>query len=286
MCRLFGFRSIFNSHVHTSLVGANNALMNQSKIHPDGWGVAYYVYNNPHLIKSPNAAIDDHLFEKVSGIVSSKTVLAHIRTATEGNNNILNCHPFQFGHWVFAHNGNIKNFKEIKPQLLNRIDASYLRYLLGDTDSEVLFYYLLSHFDKLIKDPKKVSFSEIQLTSQKVIDELIDLTGPLCTTEGSPNTENFLTFVLTNGHNMMAFNGGQPLYYSTHKTRCPERETCEHFTEACENKVNSGVINHFIVASEPLNTENVWIKTNPGTLLYVDFEMGFHKAKLTIKQSY
>ena len=52
MCRLFGFKSIINSQVHKSLVHTDNAFASQSTKHPDGWGVAYYREDVPHLIKS------------------------------------------------------------------------------------------------------------------------------------------------------------------------------------------------------------------------------------------
>jgi glutamine amidotransferase len=108
MCRLFGFKSSISSQVHRSLLRADNALAVQSEDHPDGWGVAYYIENIPHLIKNSKIALEDNLFERVSGIVSSKVVLAHIRKASVGDINMLNCHPFQYGPWTFAHNGEIK----------------------------------------------------------------------------------------------------------------------------------------------------------------------------------
>ena len=81
MCRLFGFRSVIPSQVHRSLLSAENALVWQSERHPDGWGVAYFVGGIPHLIKSAETAIQDSLFRRVSGIVSSHTVVAHLRKA-------------------------------------------------------------------------------------------------------------------------------------------------------------------------------------------------------------
>ena len=117
MCRLFGFRSVIQGKVHTSLVEAENALGIQSFNHPDGWGVAYYLSDAPHLIKSEHSAVKDNLFKKVSGVVSSQTVLAHIRKATHGSKTVLNTHPFQYGKWIFAHNGNINNFNTHKKQL-------------------------------------------------------------------------------------------------------------------------------------------------------------------------
>lgn len=281
MCRLFGFRSIFTSQVHTSLVGANNALMNQSKFNPDGWGVAYYLEDTPHIIKSAQSAINDALFEKVSGIVSSKTVLAHIRKATKGENNILNCHPFQYGKWVFAHNGNIKDFQNLRGKIISEIDSRFQRYLLGDTDSEVFFYFLLTKLEKFI-DGKIQTHLLMKEIMQKAMQDLIDLIGPYSAKVGDPDKETYLTFILTNGKDFVAFNGGQPLYYTTHKTKCPESETCEHYEFSCENKVANGRVNHLIISSEPLSNENVWFQTKPGNLLFMDELMKFSLHELNL----
>ncbi|MCB0415574.1 MAG: class II glutamine amidotransferase, partial [Bdellovibrionales bacterium] len=148
MCRIFGFRSILESKVHNSLVHAENALEIQSQIHSDGWGVAYYIEQTPHVIKSEKAAIDDRLFKKISGIVRSTTVVAHVRKATEGQNDILNTHPFQYGPWIFVHNGHIKNFDQKKSELLKHIDEQLKSFILGNTDSEILFYFILSKMKK------------------------------------------------------------------------------------------------------------------------------------------
>ena len=93
MCRIFGFRSVLLSGVHSSLLSADNALVTQSESHPDGWGVAYYIGDAPHIIRSAHTALNDKLFHKVSGIVSSQTVVAHIRKTTQGDNTVLNTHP-------------------------------------------------------------------------------------------------------------------------------------------------------------------------------------------------
>ena len=133
MCRLFGFRSVLSSHVHTSLVSADNALVSQSERHPDGWGVAYYREGAPHLVKAPHSALACSLFQRVSGVVTSETVVAHLRKATQGELSVINTHPFQYGPWVFAHNGNLKGFATARAALAQalkrRLDA-----LLGDGD--------------------------------------------------------------------------------------------------------------------------------------------------------
>ncbi len=148
MCRLFGFRSIINSQVHSSLLSAENSLRDQSMRHPDGWGIAYYLEGVPHLVKSSDTALDNYLFQKVSGVVSSQTVMAHVRKATQGEHTILNSHPFQYGSWIFAHNGHIKQFNENRSKLTSLIDPELCRFILGSTDSEFFFFLILSELKK------------------------------------------------------------------------------------------------------------------------------------------
>ena len=124
MCRIFGFRSVLQSQVHRSLMSADNALAVQSENHPDGWGVAYYVAGAPHLIKSAGTALGDKLFHRVSGVVTSQTVLAHIRKATQGEITPLNCHPFQYGRWVMCHNGDVPGFERSKEALKAEISPA------------------------------------------------------------------------------------------------------------------------------------------------------------------
>ena len=115
----------------------------QSNQHSDGWGVAFYVDGAPHLTRSPTTALGDDLFHRLSGVVSSETVIAHVRKATQGENTVLNCHPFQYGRWVFAHNGDIPSFRERKKALLSEVAPGMRRFILGETDSEVFFYLVL-----------------------------------------------------------------------------------------------------------------------------------------------
>ena len=65
MCRLFGFKSIIKSKVHSSLLHAENALGIQSVDHPDGWGVCYYIGNSPHIIKADKPAMDCDILKKL-----------------------------------------------------------------------------------------------------------------------------------------------------------------------------------------------------------------------------
>ncbi|MCB0390154.1 MAG: class II glutamine amidotransferase [Bdellovibrionales bacterium] len=273
MCRIFGFRSVIKSQVHHSLISADNAIHNQSENHPDGWGVAYYVDSSPHVIKSEKTAIQDHLFKRVSGIVNSQTVIAHIRNATSGQQNILNTHPFQYGQWVFAHNGNIKNFSTTKNKLHGLVNPHLFKYILGDTDSEILFYILLTELQKIQNLTDLCTLNNLFEMNTKAIEKITKIIGPCLNQDDGPINENYLTYILTNGQVFFAYQGGKQLYYSTHKSKCKERNSCPFFAEECENPTLNGKVNHLLFSSEPIQGDNVWLPMTFGQSLGVDNQM-------------
>ncbi len=280
MCRLFGFRSVIQSQVHSSLVDAENALGIQSNDHPDGWGVAYYVQNSPHVVKSAQAAIGDAIFKKVSGVVSSETVLAHIRKTTIGNNNILNTHPFQYGSWVFAHNGNITDYKVKRDAILSEVSPPFRRFILGDTDSELIFYFLLSFMaDRHDLNAHDIDTDKFAIDLKEGIEKLISIAGAPAKKDNSGEKATYYTFIITNGKIMIAYQGGKNLHYSTYKSQCSERDTCPSFSPECEAPTKTGIINHLIFSSEPLVGENIWHPLSPGDMVVVDPHMHFKILK-------
>ncbi|MBC8070647.1 MAG: class II glutamine amidotransferase [Deltaproteobacteria bacterium] len=280
MCRIFGFRSVLQSQVHRSLVSADNALVQQSGRNPDGWGVAYYNAGAPHVIKSVATAMDDALFRRVSGIVSSETVLAHLRKATHGGLSIINTHPFQYGPWVFVHNGNIAGFDAIRDRVLAEIPPVLRRFILGDTDSEALFYLLLGNMARRGELPRPgYPIADLVAAVHETVTQIVALAGPLCENDDGPPGENFLTFVITNGTTMVAHQGGKALHFTTYKRRCPERDGCPSFGVECEQPTERGFVKHLVVSSEPLQGENVWNAMAVGDIVGVDWRMQLTWAK-------
>ena len=213
----------------------------------------------PHLIKMDGQARDSHIFQKVSGVVSSNTVIAHIRKSTVGKTSALNTHPFQYGPWVFAHNGNVMNFAQCRQAFISNIHKDLGPFVLGDTDSEVLFYYLLTLMKKRgYLENFELDEEATQIILSEFVQDIEKIAGPLSESTGDYD-KNYLTFLLTNGDYLLGFNGGQSLLYSTHKKRCPERNTCSYFKEICETEAHSGDrIHHLLVSSEVIQNENIW----------------------------
>ncbi len=273
MCRIFGFRSVIPSKVHTSLLVAENSLYTQSEKHPDGWGVAYYILNSPHLIRSTSKAIEDQLFKKVSGLVSSETVVAHLRKATEGELNILNTHPFQYGKWVFVHNGHIPNFVDIKSKIQSKIPENMKRFILGSTDSETLFFYFLSYMSKVLKLEASIPAISVVECLKLAMKDLNEIVGDHATVDSDDFNQPYLTFLLTNGETMVAYQGGKNLNYSTHKVKCSERDVCKFHQHTCENPDTGKAVQHIIFSSEDVKNENIWNKMKPGEWVGVDRQM-------------
>lgn len=275
MCRLFGFRSVIPSQVHRSLLAAENALGVQSNQHPDGWGVAFYIDGAPHVTRSPSTALGDALFHRLSGVVASETVLAHVRKATQGDKTVFNCHPFQHGRWVFAHNGDIPRFEEVRAGLLELVDQRLRRFVMGDTDSEVVFFVFLSELSRAAGVGQRPELSHAMAALRTTVKRV----RALCDARTGVD-QSLLTLMATDGENLVATHGGKELYFSTYKTRCSDREQCPSLSAACEAASPTGVVNHFIVSSEPLQGENVWLPLEPGDIVGVDRRMQIARTHL------
>ena len=276
MCRLYGFRSQVLSGVHQSLLAADNALARQSLEHPDGWGVAYYPGRFPHVIRSDKQALEDGLFRDVSAVVATRSLLAHIRQATVGGLGVLNCHPFQHGPWTFAHNGEIAGFNkdaDLRSRVMEGVDEYLRPNILGTTDSEPIFYLFLSQLSRRIGDVH----AAVPDTTQVVDAVRATVDRVLALSDRRGEEETLLTWIATNGTLMVGHRLRRPLYYSTYKTLCPERDECPAYEPAlCEAPVLGGVVKHMILTSEKVRENpNVWTELRDGEIACVDRAMHF-----------
>ncbi len=264
MCRLFGFRSILPSVVHRSLLSTDNALAAQSRRHPDGWGVAFYVDGFPQVIKRAEAAHDDHLFSRVGGAVASETVVAHIRKATVGPRTLLNSHPFQHGRWVFAHNGEVPVFARVREPILERISPCLRPWVLGETDSELVFLLFLTALRGAARPGINAVVEALHRVEQQLLEVLDGLADP---------ADLLLNLIVTDGSRLVATRRGKELWWSTHKSRCPDRDACPRLAPVCEAPSANGPVHHLLVASEPLGGPNVWQEVPEGGFVGVDESM-------------
>jgi predicted glutamine amidotransferase len=189
---------------------------------PAGWTVT----------KQPKGASDDPTFEQAVSSASGSVLVAHVRKRTVGCISQDNTHPFRRGRWVFAHNGTIERLGDLRAAL-DDVSRAELR---GDTDSEVLFAFLLA---KLASHP---STQGSQFVTDMVLARAIEELSSFPSLGSS-------TFLLSDGVVLYAHCHGRPLFL-------------------LERHVDSG-IQAILVASEQVTPDEPWTSISEGTLLTV-----------------
>jgi predicted glutamine amidotransferase len=115
-----------------------------SQEHPHGCGIALCSAEETwHLHKNAGRVRVDPQLSEIATAEAAEIVLVHVRSRTVGRVCLANTQPFRHDRWVFAHKGTIRDLDFLR----SRTSAKRAREMAGDTDSEVLFAYLLSCLD-------------------------------------------------------------------------------------------------------------------------------------------
>ena len=262
MCRLFGFRSNIPARVHQELVSERNSLRAQSVEHKDGWGIASYVEGPfPQVAHGVGAAHLDPEFERVSKLVSSRAVIAHVRLASVGPVALQNAHPFAWNNWTFAHNGTLQRFEVHCAELEARIDPDFRALIRGDTDSERCFYLLLTLLRRRggLENP---SFEDVARALAVTADTAVAISEVGATKPSSTN------FIVSDGRQLLATRRNRTLFYSERLpvAECPEPPPCE-----------GRQLRQFVVASEILDSESHWYEVPENALVGVTADLTFRQ---------
>ncbi len=94
------------------------------------------------------AVWDGEHFAKKAARGYAHTVVADVRRATFGPPGQKNTHPFIHGRFIFAHNGSVPNFEQVRLRMLDEINPLHRAEVKGQTDSEHLFRYLLTRWSR------------------------------------------------------------------------------------------------------------------------------------------
>lgn len=256
MCRLFGFRSAVMSRAHRSLIAAHNSVAEQAREHPHGWGIGYYQGGEAYLIKSEAAAANCDRFRRAADQVASHTLVAHVRRATVGDVGPLNTHPFRNGRWIFAHNGTVHGFEQVVGWLTKETPAALLSRRLGDTDTELLFLFLLGRLGGAGIDVEGGGRINVDAAAAVLVAAIGELRVQSAAS-GVP--QPVVNFLLTNGVVFLAHRDGRELFFATQKHVCRDAQTCAEPQKPCLLAARPhDQVNHLIVASERIGDEDIW----------------------------
>ena len=261
MCQLLGMNCNAPTDVTFSFRGFAQRGGNTGE-HADGWGIAFFEGDGDatsegggddkglrHFVDH-QAACNSPVADLISRYpIKSRNVISHIRKATQGRVALENCHPFVrelWGrYWVFAHNGDLKNF-------LPRLHAGFRP--VGSTDSELAFCWIMQ---ELAKSHASVpTIAELSITLREL--------GTQIAPHGTFN------FLLSNGLALWAHASTRidspGLYY------VERRHPFAHATLSDED-VSVNFADHTrptdrvaVVVSAPLTTNEIWTAFAPGEL--------------------
>jgi len=196
----------------------------------------------PIVAWSASPAPQDGKFLITANAVRAHAGIAHVRDASVGGPALVNTHPFTYGRWLFAHNGTVRPFERVAPTLTGEIPPALLTWRRGNTDSELVFYWLLA---RLMHAGIDIVSPITDLTAlQQVIAAAVNELARRC--DGSPDDvePSKLNFLLTDGTVLLATRWRHTLCWS------PRPKAV-------------------LVASEPMDQEP-WHEVADGTLLSVD----------------
>jgi glutamine amidotransferase len=250
MCQLLGM----NCNVPTDIVFSFTGFANRgghTDEHKDGWGIAFFESAGVRLFVDHQSAIASPVAELIKSYpIKSKKVIAHIRKATQGQIALENCHPFVrelWGrYWVFAHNGDLKNFAPL-------LDGAFRP--VGTTDSERAFCYLLQQLRRRFGDTPP------SLETLKVA--IAELTREIA-------THGVFNMMLSDGSALFAHCSTR-LHYIVRQYPFTQAKLSDEDLSVDFSEVTTPNDRVTVIVTEPLTTNEIWQAFANGELkLFVD----------------
>jgi len=194
----------------------NAQELKYARLNADGYGFGWFnEAGNPATYTSAMPIWSDHNLAPLAGSMKYPLWVGEIRSATIGNPvHAYNTQPFHDDHWLFVHNGYVRDFHEqVRPSITAQLSPSVAANICGNTDSE----YLFALFRQILLDEKDIP----------VIDALRMLFSRVGQLAG--DNESLLNLLLTDGKTVYAsrhaINHESPsLYFTTTDPRFPQAQ--------------------------------------------------------------
>jgi glutamine amidotransferase len=259
MCRLTGIIASEPTEFGLVLKEAPRSLATLSREHPDGWGIAIYGADGGSwdVSKGVERAADDGRFHEIAARSRGHVLVAHIRQKTVGPTRLENTHPFIREDFIFAHNGTVKDVDLLR----EGTSAARLSEISGDTDSELLFAYLLSRLDE--RGLSRLTDDASRAAANDALDEV--------TRDLRARKIGAFNFLLSDGATTFAHRFGRSLHLLERVPGDAVRETRDLGPGATVVTKWTPRRHAVIVASEVITNEP-WRELPEGTLLRIDRE--------------
>ena len=278
MCRFICYRGpeipladLLYRPTNSLILQSFHAKERTEPLNGDGFGVGWYtpqISSTPCVFASLTPAWSNRNLRQISEHVKSGCFFAHVRAASPGMRvSEANCHPFQYGRFLWMHNGIIRDFWRIKRRLCASLPDHLYNMIGGTTDSEHAFAVFLH----LLGDTERIcSANEM---GEALVETIAQL--ELWTAESGLSGPSYYNFAVTDGRCVAAVRyvsdptaEPQSLYYSSGgKYQCSQRGVCSF----CECDASERTI---VIASERLTADaRDWFRVAPNHVLTVDAEL-------------
>ena len=214
--------------------------------HADGWGLALYDGRVARVFLDPEPASESPLARFVrEHPIKTLLAIAHVRRKTRGGVSLANTHPFTrelWGrHFVFAHNGTVKNVRRLK---LGRYRP------IGQTDSEYAFCALLASIEH--------EFGSKRPTNS-------DLAAAVSAYAGKIGRDGTFNLLLGDGEQLFARTSTK-LHHIVRKAPFKKATLADEEVSVDFAEVTTPNDRVAVIATQPLTRDETWVTGEPNTM--------------------
>jgi len=174
---------------HSLIDQSQHSELGAEPTNGDGFGIGWYPVEpldnqSPGRFRGTGPAWSNSNLQDLAQHIRSALFFAHVRATSGTAVQESNCHPFRHDRWLWMHNGSIRDFAQLKRDLLLEVDPALYPEIEGTTDSEAMFFLALTYGlrdDPVAAVERMVGFVEATAARHGVKDP-VQMT--VATTEG------------------------------------------------------------------------------------------------------
>jgi len=285
MCRFVFYRgapirlsSLLTEPAHSIIHQSYHSKERAEPLNGDGFGVAWYAPDEteiPTIYKDVTPAWSNQNLSSLARVVRSPCIVAHIRAASPGMPvSQLNCHPFSWGRFAFAHNGEVGGFEAIRRRIQSELSDPAFDLLKGSTDSEHLFALFASKFDGRAGESKLEAMALALVEAIATVESIKEARGI--------GTSSLLNFVLTDGEATVITRYASPGEQEPHSLYLHVGSAYECVDGVCHMRDRSKSGDTVLIASEPISHDKGWRKVAANTMLLIDKDFAVEERPIDI----